>query len=61
VLFGVAEHFADEAGGFANVFVDDGGGDDWIGEGVLVVGEVKLAVKHTFEKVCLETACYCSC
>jgi hypothetical protein len=30
VFLGVAEHFADQAGGFADVFVYDGGGDDCI-------------------------------
>ncbi len=29
VLFGVAEHFADQPRRFADVLVDYGGGDDW--------------------------------
>lgn len=29
MLFGVAEHFADQACGFADVLVNNGGGDDW--------------------------------
>mmetsp|Transcript_17496 Transcript_17496/g.36905 ORF Transcript_17496/g.36905 Transcript_17496/m.36905 type:complete len:247 (+) Transcript_17496:638-1378(+) len=37
MILGEAEHFADDAGGFANVFVDDGGGDD-LEEGGLDVG-----------------------
>jgi hypothetical protein len=28
MFFGIAEHFADEAGGFADIFVNYGGGDD---------------------------------